>query len=266
MLYAIAANALCTAQNMRCEGVTIFPPGDEWISLALRCLGEDAGDIFSSTSSSDDPEIVCDEDSVDLVCELLSQQANEAVAYNRDVTLLLLELFAKWTDLYTQPGGGEGSADAGREEDEDEDEEEVEEEEDEEEVEEEEEVQEDKSEDDDDGDDDAAEEEISEKFQKEEDEEEEKPLVSNFKFYFCYACGDDFDTWRHCKAHLLRCPLVRASASVPASSPSAAVRSRCDEAFAEGVKAECQVEHFLARHLEQLKARKQARVLQIGIV
>jgi hypothetical protein len=135
----------------------------------------EAGDICSSTSSSDDPEIVRDEgdkddedddeddededdedededDEVDeideknLMCDLLLsyQRDNEAGVYNRNSTALLLQMLEKWSDLGTQPGGGEGSADAGREEDEDEDEEEVEEEE---------EVQEDKSEDDDDGDD-----------------------------------------------------------------------------------------------------------------
>jgi len=33
------------------------------------------------------------------VCELMAQQAYEQVRYNRDITMLLLELFTKWTTL-----------------------------------------------------------------------------------------------------------------------------------------------------------------------
>ena len=46
------------------------------------------------------------------------------------------------------------------------------------------------------------------------------------KLYFCYACGEDFDTWTRCKKHLLECSsvgLIIDSSATLSSSDSAAV-------------------------------------------
>ena len=94
-LYAISSSLLCLDNSVRCENVTIFPPGDDWISLACQCIGQNASDFLpsctSSLSSSSDFGTI---ETVELICELLTQQVNERVTFNRDITRLLLEVFS----------------------------------------------------------------------------------------------------------------------------------------------------------------------------
>eukprot|EP00603_Paraphysomonas_imperforata_P009533 CAMPEP_0114465236 /NCGR_PEP_ID=MMETSP0104-20121206/8383_1 /TAXON_ID=37642 ORGANISM="Paraphysomonas imperforata, Strain PA2" /NCGR_SAMPLE_ID=MMETSP0104 /ASSEMBLY_ACC=CAM_ASM_000202 /LENGTH=1658 /DNA_ID=CAMNT_0001638425 /DNA_START=38 /DNA_END=5014 /DNA_ORIENTATION=+ len=96
---AVASNILFTPQSVRCDGVTLLPPGDEWVFLALRCLGEAAVMDVLSDASIAQYENEVDVETLELIEELLCQQLNEKVKFNRDVTIMLLELFWKWTTM-----------------------------------------------------------------------------------------------------------------------------------------------------------------------
>ena len=51
-LFAVACNTLQVEGTIRCEGVTIFPPGSSWISLGLHCIGIDPA-VYSIDQDTD---------------------------------------------------------------------------------------------------------------------------------------------------------------------------------------------------------------------
>lgn len=101
-LFGTAHNclALGAAGNLvRCEGVTLFPPGCSWLSLALACVGIDSFQFMVNRSFPSNEKIELSKlNLVDEITDILTDSRNGWVSYNPTLVSLLQELFSDWTD------------------------------------------------------------------------------------------------------------------------------------------------------------------------
>lgn len=101
-LFGTAHNCLALGaggQLVRCEGVTLFPPGCAWLTLALACIEIDSYQFMINKAFPDDE--VIDLHQIDLVEQIsttLKDSRDGWVTYNSSLVRLLLELFSNWTN------------------------------------------------------------------------------------------------------------------------------------------------------------------------
>lgn len=101
-LFGTAHNCLALGaggQLVRCEGVTLFPPGCAWLTLALACVEIDSYKFMINRSFPSDEYIESNEiDLVDEISNMLKDSRDGWVVYNPTLVSLLLDLFSRWTD------------------------------------------------------------------------------------------------------------------------------------------------------------------------
>jgi hypothetical protein len=101
-LFGTAHNCLtlgAAGQLVRCEGVTLFPPGCAWLTLALACIGIDSYQFMINNSFPTDEEITPNEiDLVEDIADILSESRDGWVAFNPSLVEMLLDLFSPWTE------------------------------------------------------------------------------------------------------------------------------------------------------------------------
>lgn len=98
-LYAVCNNVLMSKKFI-CEGVTIFPPGDEWISTALYCLGiklKRNTELYLDTKSCKygNNSIVCE-----YITEMLSGLKSNYIFDQPKLYKTIDELFSAYNELY----------------------------------------------------------------------------------------------------------------------------------------------------------------------
>jgi len=98
-LFGVAYKVLeLNSSLVKCEGVSFLPPGCEWISLALMCIGVNPipffhGGKFPNDESIDSLKL----DQVDRIHEILSERKDECVAYDAVLADRVNSLFFDWT-------------------------------------------------------------------------------------------------------------------------------------------------------------------------
>lgn len=101
-LFGTAHNCLtlgAAGQLVRCEGVTLFPPGCAWLALALACVQIDSYQFMINQSFPNDEVIALDQiDLAEEIAETLKDSRDGWVEYNPPLVSMLLELFSEWTD------------------------------------------------------------------------------------------------------------------------------------------------------------------------
>lgn len=101
-LFGTAHNCLALGAGgnlIRCEGVTLFPPGCAWLSLALACVGIDSFKfMFNGTFPSYEEIELSKLSLVDIITDILTDSRDGWVNYNPKLVRLLQELFIDWTD------------------------------------------------------------------------------------------------------------------------------------------------------------------------
>lgn len=80
-------------RKMICNGVTLFPPGCVWITLALLCLGSDPYSVLPGSKFPDNESLDIQKlDLVDEVYQLMSDHRDE-LTYNPILVEYLLDIF-----------------------------------------------------------------------------------------------------------------------------------------------------------------------------
>ena len=101
-LFGTAHNCLALGAGgnlVRCEGVTLFPPGCTWLSLALACVGIDSFKFMVNGAFPSNEEIKLSKlNLVDNITDILTDSRDGWVSYNPLLVQLLQELFNDWTD------------------------------------------------------------------------------------------------------------------------------------------------------------------------
>lgn len=101
-LFGTAHNCLAlgaAGQLVRCEGVTLFPPGCAWLALALACVQIDSYQFMINQSFPADEVIALEQiDLAEEIAEILKDSRDGWVEYNPPLVRMLLELFSEWTD------------------------------------------------------------------------------------------------------------------------------------------------------------------------
>jgi hypothetical protein len=102
-LFGTAHNCLTLGtgrQLVKCEGVTLFPPGCAWLTIALACVQIDSYQFMINNTFPEDEQTITPEeiDLIEDISAILSESRDGWVAYNPSLVDMLLALFSSWTE------------------------------------------------------------------------------------------------------------------------------------------------------------------------
>ena len=99
-LFAVAGNTLDLGGAVRCDGVTVLPPGGSWLSLALMCMHINPLTFLTPNGAQQvsDEGLMTDErlSQVEEVQELLQRRGECNVQRNESLITLLDHIFSPW--------------------------------------------------------------------------------------------------------------------------------------------------------------------------